>query len=164
MATIYRFIVEQKASGDGGGRNPVDGGGNKKGAGKKTTTLWKYATGSGKGGVEHNRYMRAVNPVLNKATGGAWEKATRLGRAGVGFVKVDKNTGKFAGFSAVAIVIIIQMAIMALLKWQQKEKQKADRANAQNYKMLENGVNFVRGEYDISTNIFTGRHTYNQNK
>lgn len=166
MATIYRFIVEQKSSGDGGGtgRNPKTPSGNKKGAGKKTTSLFSYATSSGKGGVEHNRYLRAVNPVINKMTGGAWEKGMRLGRAGLGLVQVDKATGAFAGLSAVAIVIIVQMCINALLQWQQRERQKALKMNAQNFKMLENGVGAVRSEYDISVNMFNGRTTYNQNK
>ena len=30
--------------------------------------------------------------------------------------------------------------------------------------MLENGVNAVHGEYNISVNVMSGRRTYNENK
>ena len=165
MATIYRFIVENKTTEGGGtGRNPGSPSANKKGAGKKKTGLFSYATGKGKGGVEHNRYMRAINPVLNKATGGMWERGMRGGRAAANLIQVDKKTGHFAGFSAVAVVIIVQLIITFLMKRQQKERQKASQQNAQNFKMLENGSGAIHGEYEISTAFWTGRHTYNQNK
>ena len=164
MATIYRFIVEQKTTQTQGGRksSSAESGLSAKSTAKKGR--WVSVLGGEKGGVEHNRKMRAVNPLLNKATGGYWEKGMRLGRAGLGLVQVDKTTGAFAGLSAVAIVIIVQMCINVLLQWQQRERQKALKMNAQNYKMLENGVGAVRGEYDISVNMFNGRTTYNQNK
>ena len=161
MATIYRFIVEQKTTGGNGRRST--GSGSKKGASKgkvKTTTL----LGSMKGGVEHNRYMRAVNPVLNKMTGGWYEKATRIGRAGLGMVKFNAETGAFAGVSGVAIAIIIAFLLQELIKWQNKERQIADRENMQNFKQLENGVGAIHGQYSISVNMWNGRATYNQNK
>ena len=165
MATIYRFIVENKTSGGGGGRK--SGSGDSGGTPKKTTAKKGRAVGwlsGGNGGVEHNRKMRAINPLLNKMTGGWWEKGTRLGRAGAGLVKVDSETGKFAGFSGPAIAIIIAFVIQAILRWQQKEIAKANQLNAQNFKMLENGVGAIHGEYSISVNLWNGRQTYNQNK
>lgn len=166
MATIYRFIVEQKQTGGSGGtgRTPKQPSSNKGGAGKKTTSLFSYATGEGKGGVEHNRYMRAINPMLNKATGGAWEKGMRLGRAGAGLIQVDKTTGAFAGFSAVAIVIILQMIINTVLKFQERDRKIAKQQNMQNFKMLENGVGAIHTNYDISVNVWSGKRTYNENK
>lgn len=161
MATIYRFIVEQKSTTDNGRKAKESG--SKKGASKgkvKTTTL----LGSAKGGVEHNRYMRAVNPLLNKATGGWYEKGVRLGRAGLGLVKFNKETGAFAGLSGVAITIIISFIIQTILKIQARDRAKADKENAQNYKMLENGFGAVHGQYEISVNMWNGKHTYNQNK
>lgn len=162
MATIYRFIVEQKTTTSGQGRKSAATT-SKKGASKgkvKTTTL----LGSAKGGVEHNRYMRAVNPVLNRMTGGYWEKGMRLGRAGLGLVKFNAETGAIAGLSGVAITIIISFVLQTIMKIQDRDRRIADKQNAQNYKMLENGIGAVHGQYEISVNMWNGRQTYNQNK
>ena len=160
MATIYRFIVEQRTSGgDGGGRKAPSGA--TKGAAKKG----KYVSilGGEKGGVEHNRKLRAINPLLNKATGGAWEKGMRVGRAGLGLVQQNTETGKLR-LSGPAIAIIIAFIIQSVLKWQNKEIQKAKKQNTQNYKQLESSIGAVRSQYDISVNLWNGKLTYNENK
>ena len=162
MATIYRFIVEQKVSKGGDGRKVTDGN-TKKGAGKKGKIVSLGHLGE-KGGVEHNRKMRAINPLLNRATGGWWEKSMRLGRAGLGLVKINEETGAFAGFSMTAIAIIVSFCIQTLLKWQRGEMIKAEKQNTQNYKQLENGWGSIHGQYKVTTDMLTGRHTYNQNK
>lgn len=160
MATIYKFIVEQKNLQGGEGRKA--GGGRKpKGAGKKGR--WVSLLNSPKGGVEANRKMRAVNPLLNKMTFGYYEKATRLGRAGLGLVKRNTETGAFM-LSGTSITIIISMIIVALMKWQNYEMQKAKKQNAQDFKQLETGIGAIHGQYKIVTNVLTGRQTYNQNK
>ena len=104
MATIYRIAIEQTTKSQSDGRK----GGNRAGTGKKSTAKTTNIFGV-RGGVEHNRKMRAINPVLNKATHGYWEKGMRLGRAGLGLVKRDENTGAFAGLSGPAIAIIIAL-------------------------------------------------------
>lgn len=161
MATIYRFIVEQRASQDGGGRKPRESSTSKKAAAKKGKMVSIF--GGEKGGVEHNRKMRAINPLLNRMTGGMWEKGMRLSRAGLGLVKQNSETGKL-GLSGPAIAIIIAFILTVSMKILEKEQQKAQKMNAQNYKQLENGVGSVNGQYRVSTNFWTGRHTYNQNK
>lgn len=164
MATIYRFIVEQRTTGGSSGRKASSGG--SKGAAKKgrTITLNKLLTGQGKGGVEHNRKLRAINPLLNRATGGAWEKGMRLGRAGLGLVKINAETGKFAGFSGTAVAIIIAFVIQALLKWQNRDRQRAEKLNAQNFQQLQNGSGAIYGQYKITGRWWDGRVSYNQNK
>ena len=159
MATIYRFIVEQKTRSTGDGRRPSGGIG--KGAAKKGR--WVSVIGGEKGGVEHNRKMRAINPLLNRMTGGGWEKGMRLTRAGLGLVQKNTETGKF-GVSGTSIAIIVAFVIQTLLRYQKSEMLKAEKANTQNYQQLENGVGAIHGQYKISTNFWTGRHTYNQNK
>lgn len=159
MATIYRFVVEQKMSQGGNGRKTT--GPNVKGAAKKGK--WVSFLGGEKGGVEHNRKMRAINPLLNKITGGAWEKGMRVGRAGLGLVKVNTETGQL-GLSGPAVAIIIAFIIQTLLKWQNYEKQKAEKLNAQNFKQLESGMSSIHGAYKVSINVFNGRYTYNENK
>ena len=59
--------------------------------------------------------MRAINPLLNKMTGGYWEKGMRVGRAGLGLVQRNTETGKL-GVSGPAIAIIIALLIQTLLK------------------------------------------------
>ena len=161
MATIYRFIVEQKISQGGSGRKTRDTSTSKRTTAKKGKMVSIF--GGEKGGVEHNRKMRAINPLLNRMTGGYWEKGMRLTRAGAGLVKKNTETGKL-GLSGPAIAIIIAFIVQMLMKWLASEQQKAQKLNAQNYKQLENGVGSINGQYRISTNFFTGRHTYNQNK
>ena len=161
MATIYRFIVEQKGGRGGSGGRKSSSGVSKKSAAKKGR--WVSIIGGEKGGVEHNRKLRAVNPLLNKITGGYWEKGMRLGRAGLGLVQRNTETGK-PGLSGPAVAIIIAFIIQSLLKWQKAEQQKAQKYNAQNFKMLENGVSQIHGAYEVVADTWTGRLTYNQNK
>ena len=161
MATIYRIIVEQKSSGGSGdGRKPREGG-----SSKSTAKKGRYVSvfGGRKGGVEHNRKLRAINPVLNRITGGYWEKGMRLGRAGLGLVRRNTETGKLT-LGGPAIAIIIAFILQSLIKWQNKERQKAQELNTQNYKMLENGFGAIHSAYSVSVNGLTGRQTYNQNK
>lgn len=160
MATIYRFIVEQKQAQGGNGRNST-GGTSRKGAAKKGKAVSLFGA---KGGVEHNRYMRAINPVINKATNGVWEKSMRVGRAAMGLIKVNPQTGAFAGLSGTAITILIAFVLQMLMKWQNHEIQKAEKLNAQNYKQLENGFSAIHGAYKVTSNFWTGRYTYNENK
>lgn len=161
MATIYRFIIEQKTQADSGGRKSTNTSGKAtKGAGKKGKSVSLF--GGDRGGVEHNRKLRAINPLINKATGGAWEKGMRFTRAGLGLIKEDKN-GKM-GISGPALAILIQMFLLALLARQQFERAKATKQNIQNFKQLENGYGAIHGAYEVSTNVITGRQTYNQNK
>lgn len=161
MATIYRFIVEQKTSTSGDGRRTKPEGSGRKAAAKKGR--WVSILGGEKGGVEHNRKLRAVNPLINRATGGLWEKGMRVGRAATGLITRNTETGKL-GVSGPAIAIIVAFAIQLLLKWQKHEQVKAQKLNTQNYKQLENGIGAIHGQYKVTTNVFTGRHTYNQNK
>lgn len=162
MATFYRFIVEQKSQADNGGRKGGESTSNRasKGAAKKGKNVSLF--GGDRGGVEHNRKMRAINPLINKATYGVYEKGMRVGRAATGLIKEDKNGNRVV--SGVAVTILGQMVLLLLLSWQRREKLKAERENNQNFKQLENGYGSLHGAYEISTNILTGRHTYNQNK
>lgn len=157
MATIYRFIIEQGGSSSGKGGN----GGATKGAAKKGK--WVSLLNSQKGGVEHNRKLRAINPVINKATGGAWEKGMRLGRAATGLVQRNTETGRIR-FSGTAITIIISFLLQELMKWWKFEQQKADRLNSQNFKQMENGYSPIHSAYSVSTNIWNGQRTFNENK
>ena len=159
MATIYRFIIEQKESRASSGRSVSSG--SKTGAGKKGRIVSIF--GGEKGGVEHNRKMRAINPLLNKATGGIWEQGMRIGRAATGLVTRNTETGKL-GISGPALAIIIAWIIQTTLKIQNKDIQRANKQNTQNYNQLENGFGAIHGAYEITSSWWNGRITLNQNK
>lgn len=163
MATIYRFIVEEGKSGRSGGKR--EGENSRKKTGKTKTLLNLLGSGE-KGGVEHNRKLRAINPLLNRATGGQWEKGMRLGRAGLGLVKFREVDGtmKFAGLSGTAVAIIIAFALQTAMKHHQKLIDKTDKENKANYKKMELGVGAIRGEYSVASNVWSGKITYNQNR
>lgn len=162
MATIYRFIVEQKQGRASSGRNSSSpSGGTKKSSKDKTFTLL------GTMGVEHNRKLRAINPLLNKATGGLWEKGMRLGRAGLGLIKFKQTAAggvAAAGVSAVAIAIIVSFVIQTVMKYHNKQIIDNEKVNKQNYRKLETGQNAVHGAYETITNWWSGKRTYNENK
>ena len=163
MATIYRFIVEEKSVGGGGGK----GGGSTDTSKTKTVAKKGRAVsffGGNKGGVEHNRKMRAINPLLNKATFGAHEKVMRVGRAGLGLVQVNSETGEFMGLSGTAKAILIAFVIQMILKLQKYDRDRAEKQNTRNYQALENGFDSVHGEYTVNRNFWNGRVNYNQNK
>ena len=163
MATIYRFVVEQKGrgGGSGGGKPRANKGAGKKG--RDLPLLW----GGDKGGVEHNRKMRAINPILNKITGGVWEKGMRLGRAGAGLVRRNTETGKIS-FSGTSIAIIVAFILIQawniIAKFNQRDRATAERVNTENYKHLENGGSAVHGAYTLMVNGWSGKISYNENK
>ena len=160
MATIYRFIVEQKIRSSGEGRKPRESTG--KGSAKKGKFVPLFGGGE-KGGVEHNRKMRAINPLLNRMTGGWWEKGMRVGRASMGLIKQNTATGALA-LSGTAVAILVAFVITLLMKYLRKEQLKAQQLNAQNYNQLENGVGAIHGQYEITSTFWTGRRSYNENK
>ena len=161
MATIYRFIVENRTTTTSSGRTTSEG---YRGASKGGK--WTSIFAGEKGGVEHNRKMRAVNPLLNKITGGWWEKGMRLGRAGLGLVqtRVDKFGKTHIRFSPTSIAIIVAFGIQQVLRAQQMRIVQAERSNKQNYKALENGMDAIHNDYEVVASAWNGRITYNQNK
>lgn len=162
MATIYRFIVEaQKASGV-----QYDADGNvipRKGAGSKGGGSGRgFNLGGSRGGVEHNRYMRPINPLMNRLTGGYWEKGQRVGRALLGLPESFKTKdGKFtmAGLGSTASLILIQFAIMEVDKLIREQMKKAKEENQANYLKIVSGQTTIGQDYKVSRNIF-GKITY----
>jgi hypothetical protein len=164
MATIYRFIVEQRASVYNGGTTTPRA---SKGAGKKGKNLPLFGFGNSRGGVHSNRKLRAINPIFNKVTNGVWEKGMRLTRAGMGLVRRNTETGKLT-FSGTSIAIIIAFVLITvwngIAKWNARERANAAKLNAQNFKAMENGSGTVHGAYSIAVNGWSGHITYNENK
>jgi hypothetical protein len=164
MATIYRFIVEaRKATGvsfDADGNPiPAKGAGSKGGASGSGSG---FNFGGSRGGVEHNRYMRPINPLMNRLTGGYWEKGQRVGRA-IGALPESFRTkeGKFtaAGFGSTASLILIQFAIMEVDKMIREQMKKAKEENQANFLKIKSGQTTLSQDYKVSRNIF-GLITY----
>ena len=163
MATIYRFIVEaRKATGvsyDADG-NPIPA----KGAGSKGgfSLTAHNPSGKNRGGVEHNRYMRPINPLMNRLTGGWWEKGQRLGRAAASLPQAFTNkTGGFnaAGFGSTGALIIMQFAIMMAVQAFQDQQKKAKEENQANFLKIKSGQTTLGQDYKVSKDIF-GKITY----
>jgi hypothetical protein len=160
MATIYRFIVEaRKATGvsyDADG-NPIPA----KGAGSKGggSLLAHNPSGKNRGGVEHNRYMRPINPLMNQLTGGWWEKGQRLGRAGAGVLDVAKTKGIGAALGSTGALLILQFAIMMGVQAFRDQQKKAKEENKSNYLKIVSGQTTLGQDYKVSRNIF-GLITY----
>jgi hypothetical protein len=163
MATIYRFIVEaRKATGvsyDADG-NPIPAkGAGSKGGGSLTA---HNPSGKNRGGVEHNRYMRPINPLMNRLTGGWWEKGQRLGRATASLPQAFTNkTGGFnaAGFGSTGALIIMQFAIMMAVQAFQDQQKKAKEENQANFLKIKSGQTTLGQDYKVSKDIF-GKITY----
>jgi hypothetical protein len=159
MATIYRFIVEaRKATGvsyDADG-NPIPA----KGAGSKGggSLIAHNPGGKNRGGVEHNRYMRPINPLMNRFTGGWWEKGQRVGRAGVGFITEASSKG-IGALATTGGLILMQFAIMEVDKMIREQIKKAKEENQANYLKIVSGQTTLGQDYKISRNIF-GKITY----
>jgi hypothetical protein len=161
MATIYRFIVESVGQSDAkkilenndvspdGEIIPKKGGGSKGGG-----SLLAH----NRGGVEHNRYMRPINPLLNRATGGYWEKGMRVGRA-VGQLPSDFASKGMGALTGVASLILIQFAIMEFDKWFREQQRKSKEENQANYLKIVSGQTTIGTDYKVNRNIF-GKITY----
>ena len=163
MATIYRFIVEaRKATGvsyDADG-NPIPA----KGAGSKGggSLLAHNPSGKNRGGVEHNRYMRPINPLMNQLTGGWWEKGQRLGRSVMSLPEAFRTKdGKFtaAGFGSTGALLILQFAIMMGIQAFKDQQKKAKEENQANFLKIKSGQTTLSQDYKVSKNIF-GLITY----
>ena len=164
MATIYRFIVEaRQATGvsyDADGVVIPRKGAGSKGGSSGSGSGFNF--GGSRGGVEHNRYMRPINPLMNRLTGGYWEKGQRVGRSMLALPEAFKTKdGKFnmGGFGSTASLILIQFAIMEVDKLIREQVKKAKEENQANFLKIKSGQTTLGQDYKISKDIF-GKITY----
>jgi len=159
MATIYRFLVEdmtgQQAQNFDVDGNPVapKGAGSKGGGGNR---LFNF--GGSRGGVEHNRFMRPINPLMNRFTGGWWEKGQRVVRAAGSLPEQFKTKG-FGALASTGSLILLQFAIMEFDRWFREQQKKAKEENQANYLKIVSGQTVLGQDYKVSRNIF-GKITY----
>jgi hypothetical protein len=155
MATIYRFIVEAQKSGSAtfdadGNAIPRKGAGNKGGSSGSGSG---FNFGGSRGGVEHNRYMRPINPLLNRLTGGWWEKGQRLGRAAMSLPE-QFNKKQIGALASTGALILLQFAIMSFDQWFREQQKKAKEENQANYLKIVSGQTTHGQDYKVSKNIF----------
>jgi hypothetical protein len=155
MATIYRFIVEAQKSGSAsfdadGNAIPRKGAGNKGGS---SGSGRGFNFGGTRGGVEHNRYMRPINPLMNRLTGGWWEKGQRLGRAVLSLPEqFDKK--QLGALASTGALILFQFAIMEIDRRFREQQKKAKEENQANYLKIISGQTTLGQDYKVSRNIF----------
>lgn len=142
MATIYEFIVrDQTKNGKQEMIDPETG----EVISKKSVAKEKPLSGSNKG-VDHNRYMRAVNPLINRYVPG-FEKYVRGGRAVVGVYDTFVKEGLTASLTSVGAIVLLEMVLTKLDDMRREKIEEAKKENIANYNKL------VTGQSQLSQNV-----------
>lgn len=154
MATIYEFIVRDQTK--DGKKLIVD---NETGEviGKSSVAKTKPLSGSNKG-VDHNRYTRAINPLVNRYVPN-FEKYVRGGRAVVGVFDTFAKQGLTAAMTGVGAVVLFEMAVIAIDNWRRDQIEKANQENLANYNKLVSGQSQLSQNVQATKNIF-GKITF----
>ena len=142
MATIYEFIVrDQTKNGKQEMIDPDTG----EVIGKKSVAKEKPLSGSNKG-VDHNRYMRAVNPLINRYVPG-FEKYVRGGRAIVGVFDTLVQTGITSAMTSVGAIVLLELALTKLDDLRREKIEETKKENIANYNKL------ITGQTQLSQNV-----------
>ena len=154
MATIYEFIVRDQTK--GGKKIMVD---DETGEviGKSSVAKEKPFSGSNKG-VDHNRYMRAVNPLINRYVPG-FEKYVRSGRAIVGVYDTLVQTGITSAMTSVGAIVLLELALTKLDDLRREKIEEAKKENIANYNKLITGQTQLSQNVKATKNIF-GKITF----
>ena len=154
MATIYEFIVrDQTKNGKQEMIDPDTG----EVIAKKSVAKEKPLSGSNKG-VDHNRYTRAINPLVNRYVPD-FEKYVRSGRAITGVIDTTLKEGLKAGLTGVGAVVLYELAIIAIDNWRRDQIEKANQENLANYNKLVSGQSQLSQNVQATKNIF-GKITF----
>ena len=154
MATIYEFIVrDQTKNGKQEMIDPDTG----EVIGKSSVAKEKPLSGSNKG-VDHNRYMRAVNPLINRYVP-AFEKSMRGGRAIVGVFDTLSKAGIKSAMTSVGAIVLLEMVLTTLDDLRREKIEEAKKENIANYNKLINGQTQLSQNVKATKNIF-GKITF----
>ena len=154
MATIYEFIVRDQTK--DGKKLMVD---NETGEviGKSSVAKEKPLSGSNKG-VDHNRYMRAVNPLINRYVPG-FEKYVRGGRAIVGMYDTLVQKGIKSAITSVGAIVLLELALTKLDDLRREKIEEAKKENIANYNKIITGQTQLSQNVKATKNIF-GKITF----
>lgn len=154
MATIYEFIVrDQTKNGKQEMIDPDTG----EVIAKKSVAKEKPLSGSNKG-VDHNRYMRAVNPLINRYVPG-FEKYVRGGRAIVGVFDTLATTGIKSAITGVGAIVLLELALTKLDDLRREKIEETKKENIANYNKLITGQTQLSQNVKATKNIF-GKITF----
>ena len=154
MATIYEFIVrDQTKNGKQEMIDPDTG----EVIAKKSVAKEKPLSGSNKG-VDHNRYMRAVNPLINRYVPG-FEKYVRGGRAIIGVYDTLVQTGIKSAITGVGAIVLLELALTKLDDLRREKIEEAKKENVANYNKLITGQTQLSQNVKATKNIF-GKITF----
>ena len=154
MATIYEFIVrDQTKNGKQEMIDPETG----EVIAKNSVAKAKPFSGSNKG-VDHNRYMRAVNPLINRYVPG-FEKSVRGGRAVVGLFDTLSKTGIKSAITSVGAMVLLEMALTILDDIRREKTEEAKKENIANYNKLITGQTQLSQNVKVAKNIW-GKITF----
>ena len=142
MATIYEFIVRDQTK-DGKKLMVDDETGEV--IAKSSVAKQKPLSGSNKG-VDHNRYMRAVNPLINRYVPG-FEKYVRGGRAIVGVYDTLVQTGIKSAITGVGAIVLLELALTKLDDLRREKIEETRKENIANYNKL------ITGQTQLSQNV-----------
>ena len=142
MATIYEFIVRDQTK---GGKNLMVDNETGEVIAKSSVAQEKTLYGSNKG-VDHNRYMRAVNPLINRYVP-SFEKYVRGGRAIVGMYDTFVKEGLTASLTSVGAIVLLEMVLTKLDDMRREKIEEAKKENIANYNKL------VTGQSQLSQNV-----------
>ena len=154
MATIYEFIVRDQTK--GGKKVMVDDETGEVIA-KSSVAKEKPLSGSNKG-VDHNRYMRAVNPLINRYVPG-FEKYVRGGRAVVGVYDTFVKEGLTASLTSVGAIVLLEMVLTKLDDMRREKIEEAKKENIANYNKLVTGQSQLSQNFVATQNIW-GKITF----
>ena len=154
MATIYEFIVRDQTK--DGKKLIVD---NETGEviGKSSVAKTKPLSGSNKG-VDHNRYTRAINPLVNRYVPN-FEKYVRSGRAIVGVFDTLVKTGITSAMTSVGAIVLLELALTKLDDLRREKIEEAKKENIANYNKLITGQTQLSQNVKATKNIF-GKITF----
>ncbi len=142
MATIYEFIVrDQTKNGKQEMIDPETG----EVIAKKSVAKEKPLSGSNKG-VDHNRYTRAINPLVNRYVPN-FEKYVRGGRAIGGVFDTLAQTGIKSAMTGVGAIVLLEMVLTTLDDLRREKIEEAKKENIANYNKL------ITGQTQLSQNV-----------
>ena len=154
MATIYEFIVrDQTKNGKQEMIDPDTG----EVIAKKSVAKEKPLSGSNKG-VDHNRYMRAVNPLINRYVPN-FEKYVRGGRAIVGVFDTLVQQGVTSAITGVGAIVLLELALTKLDDLRREKIEEAKKENIANYNKIITGQTQLSQNVKATKNIF-GKITF----
>ena len=154
MATIYEFIVRDQTK--GGKKVMVDDETGEVIA-KSSVAKEKPLSGSNKG-VDHNRYMRAVNPLINRYVP-SFEKYVRRGKHIVDVFDTLVQTGITSAMTSVGAIVLLELALTKLDDLRREKIEEAKKENIANYNKLITGQTQLSQNVKATKNIF-GKITF----